>query len=131
MRVFFRSKSEEINEEDVHYYHTERCIEAGEEYDPELKWLNSESELEVDNDQSSGCGSGVLEGSFGEYFAPSGISDGRPVNVEFVRPAGGGYAPDVTGGYGDVGDVLCGPGIPGGSSKECVEGSQEGRDRHH
>ena len=35
MRVC-RSKSEEIDEEDVQYYHTERCIEAGEEYDPKL-----------------------------------------------------------------------------------------------
>ena len=33
----FRSKSEEIDEEDVWYYHTERCTEAGEEYDLELK----------------------------------------------------------------------------------------------
>ena len=54
---FFRSKSEEIDEEDLWYYHTERCIEAGEEYDPELKWLESESEsgAEVGDDWSSGC----------------------------------------------------------------------------
>ena len=52
---FFRSQSEEIDEEDLRYYTTERCIEAGEEYDPELKWLESESELgeEVSDDWSS------------------------------------------------------------------------------
>ena len=78
MRVF-RSKSEEIDDEDVRYYHTKRCIEAGEEYDPELKWLNLESESEVDNDRSSGCSSGVLEGSSSEYPSPT------IVHLEFVR----------------------------------------------
>ena len=67
--------------------HTERCAEAGEEYDPELKWLDSESELEVDNDLSSGHGSGVLEGSSGKYFALSGISNGWPIAIEFICPA--------------------------------------------
>ena len=87
MRVFFRSQSKEIDDEDVQYYHTERCIEAGEEYNynPELKWLNSESESEVDNDGSSRCGSGVLEGSSGKYASPA------IVCLEFVRPSGGGY----------------------------------------
>ena len=130
MRVF-RSKSKEIDNEDIRYYHTERCIEAGEEYDPKLKWLDSESESSVDNDGSSGHSSGVLEGSSSEYFALSRISNSWPVNIEFICPARGGYAPDVSGGYGDVGDVLCGPGVPGGSSEERVEGSQEGRDCHH
>ena len=53
---FFRSKSEEIDEEDLQYYTTERCIEAGEEYNPELKWLESESELgaEVGDDRCQG-----------------------------------------------------------------------------
>ena len=125
MRVF-RFKSEEIDDEDVQYYHTERCTEAGEEYDPELKWLSSESESEVDNDQSSGCGSGVLEGSSGEYLAPSGISDGWPITIKFVHPIGRGYAPDVGSSCGDVGNGLVRPGVPGESSKEYVEDSQEG-----
>ena len=131
MRVF-RSKSEEIDDEDVRYYHTERCIEAGEEYDPELKWLDSESELgaEVGNDRSSGCGSGVEECSANKYFAPSGISDGWPIAIEFVRPVAGGYAPDVRGDFEDVGDGLVGPGVPGGSGEKHLERSQEGRDHH-
>ena len=88
MRIFlFRSKSEEIDEEDVQYYHTERCAKAGEEYDPELKWLNLESASEVDNDRSSGCSSGVLEGSSGKYLAPSRVSNGRSITIEFVHLA--------------------------------------------
>ena len=75
----FRSKSEEIDDEDVQYYCTERCAEAGEEYDPKLKWLELESESEVDNDQSSGCGAGVFEDSSGKYFAPTSISKGWPI----------------------------------------------------
>ena len=130
MRVF-RSKSKEIDEEDVQYYHTERCTEAGGEYDPELKWLNLESELEVNNDWSSGHGSGVLEGSSSKYFAPSRISDGWPVAIEFIHLSGRGYAPDVWGDFSDVGDSLVGPGVPGGVGKECMEGPQEGWDRHH
>ena len=126
MRVF-RSKSEEIDEEDLRYYHTKRCIEAGEEYDPKLKWLNSESELgaEVSNDWSPGCGSGVEECSSGEYTSPA------IVCLEFVHPSGRGYVPDVGGGYGDVGDGLVRPGVPGGSSEEHLERSQAGRDHHH
>ena len=82
MRVF-RSKSEEIDSENVRYYHTERCIEAGEEYDPELKWLKSESELgaEVGDDRSSGRGSGVEGCSSGKYTSPA------IVRLEFVRPS--------------------------------------------
>ena len=106
---------------------TERCIEAGKEYDPELQWLKSESEsgAEVGNDWSSGRGSGVEECSSGEYASPA------VVCLEFVRPSGRGYAPDVGGNHGDVGDGLVGPGVPGGSSEEHLEGSQTGRDRHH
>ena len=119
---FFRSTSEEIDEEDLRYYTTERCIEAGEEYDPELKWLESESEsgAEVDDDRSSGHSSGVEECSSGEYASPS------VVRIEFVRSSGRGYAPDVGGDYPDVRDGLVGPGVPGGSSEECLEGSQTG-----
>ena len=126
MRVF-RSTSEEIDEEDLRYYHTERCIEAGEEYDPKLKWLESESEsgAEVDNDRSSGRGSGVEKCSSGEYASPA------VVCIEFVRPSGRGYAPDVGGSGQDVGDGLVGPGVPGGGSEEHVERSQVGRDRHY
>ena len=124
---FFRSKSEEIDEEDLWYYTTKRCIEAGEEYDPELKWLESECEsgVEVSNDRSSGCSSGVEECSSGEYASPA------IVHLEFVRPSGGGYAPDVGGSCGDVEDSLIGPGVPGGSGEKHLEGSQAGRDRHH
>ena len=124
---FFRSKSEEIDEEDLQYYHTERCIEAGEEYDPELKWLESESEsgTEVDDDWSSGCGLGVEECSSSEYASPA------VIRLEFIRPPGRGYAPDVGGSCGDVGDELCGPGVPGSGSEECLEESQAGRDCHH
>ena len=127
MRVSFRSKSEEIDEEDLRYYTTERCIEAGEEYDPELKWLELESEsgAEVGDDRSSGCGSGVEECSSGEYASPA------IVCLEFVRPSGRGYAPDVGGSGQDVGDGLVGPGVPGGRSEEHLERSQSGRDRHH
>ena len=119
---FFRSKSEEIDEEDLQYYHTERCIEAGEEYNPELKWLESESEsgAEVGDDRSSGHGSGVEECSSSEYASPA------IVRIEFVRPSGGGYAPDVGGSFGDVGGSLVGPGVPGGSSEEYLERSQAG-----
>ena len=119
--------SEEIDEEDLRYYTTERCIEAGEEYDPELKWLESESEsgAEVGDDRSSGRGSGVEECSSGEYASPAIIC------LEFVRPSGRGYAPDVGGSGEDVGDGLVGPGVPGGRSEEYLEGSQGGRDRHH
>ena len=126
MRVF-RSKSEEINEEDIRYYHTERCIEAGEEYNPKLKWLDSESEsgAEVSDDRSSGRSSEVEECSSGEYASPAVIC------LEFVHLPGRGYAPDVRGDFDDVGDGLIGPGVPGESSKEFVEGSQAGRDRHH
>ena len=125
MRVF-RSHSEEIDDEDVWYYCTERCAEAGEEYDPELKWLESESELgeEVDDDRSSGSGLGVLGCSSGEYTSPAIIS------IEFVRPFGRGYVPDVGGDYGDVGNGLVRPGVPGGSGEKCMEDSQGGRDRH-
>ena len=124
---FFRSKSEEIDEEDLQYYTTERCIEAGEEYDPELKWLKSESEscAEVDDDRSSGRGSGVEECSSGEYASPA------IVRLKFVCPSGRGYVPDVGGGDENVGDGLVGPGVPGGSSEEHLERSQAGRDRHH
>ena len=74
-----RAQTEEVNVKDIQYYHTKRCTEAGEEYDSELKRLDSESESSVDNDGSSGRGSGVLEGSSGEYFAcPS-------VRLEFVH----------------------------------------------
>ena len=127
----FRSKSEEIDDEDVWYYHTERCAEAGEEYNPELKWLKLESESEIDNDQSLGGGSGVLEGSSGEYFAPTGISDGWPINIEFVRPARGGYAPDVRRHNRDVESGLVGPGVTGiqGFQEERV-GEGSGKDRH-
>ena len=126
MRVF-RSTSEEINEEDLWYYTTERCIEAGEEYNPKLKWLESESEsgAEVGNDRSSGHGSGVEECSSGEYASPA------VVCLEFIRPSGRGYAPDVGGSVGDVRDGLVGPGVPGGSGEEYLERSQAGRDRHH
>ena len=127
----FRSKSEEIDEEDIWYYHTERCAEAGEEYDPKLKWLKSESELEVDNDWSSGRSSGILEGSSGKYFALSGISDSWPINIEFVRLSRGGYVPDVKRHNGDVRDSLVRPGVPGGSGEKYLEGSQEGQDRHN
>ena len=103
---FFRSKSEEIDDEDVRYYHTERCIEAGEEYDPELKWLDLESEsgAEVNDDRSSGHGSGVEECSSGKYASPA------VVHIKFIHPSGGGFAPDVGGSYSDVGDSLIGPG---------------------
>ena len=74
----FRSKSEGIDSEDVRYYHTERCIEAGEEYDPELKWLDSE----VDHDRSSGGGSGVLEGSSSEYASPPSFASSSSVHLE-------------------------------------------------
>ena len=123
----FRSKSEEIDEEDLWYYHTERCIEAGEEYDPELKWLESESEsgTEVSDDRSSGCGSGVEKCSSSEYTSPA------VVCLEFVRPSGRGYAPDVRSSHGDVEHGLVGPGVPGGGSEELLEGPQAGRDRHH
>ena len=122
----FRSKSEEIDEEDLRYYTTERCIEAGEEYDPKLKWLESESESdgEVNDDQSSGCGSGVEECSSGEYTSSA------VIRLEFVHPPGRGYVPDVGGSGEDVGDELVGPGVPGGRSEEHLEGSQVGRDRH-
>ena len=120
MRVF-RSKSKEIDDEDVRYYCTEGCVKAGEEYDPELKWLESESESEVDNDRSSGCSLGVLGGSSSEYFAPTGISDGWPINIEFIHPSGRGYVPDVRSYHGDVGSSLIRPGIPG------VQGFQEER----
>ena len=127
MRVF-RSLSEEIDDEDVWYYCMERCAEAGEEYDPELKWLDSESELGSEDHQkgSSGSGSGVLGSSSGKYFASTGISNGWPVAVEFVHLAGGGYAPDVRGNYRDVGDGLVGPGVAGGFSEKHLKGSQEG-----
>ena len=117
MRVSFRSKSEEIDDEDVRYYTTERCIEAGEEYNPELKWLDSESAsgVEVNDDRSSGRGSGVEECSSGEYASPA------IVCLKFVHPSGRGYAPDVGGSHGDVGDGLVGPGVPGGSSEEHLE----------
>ena len=123
----FRSTSEEIDEEDLRYYTTKRCIEAGEEYDPELKWLESESEsgAEISDDRSSGRGSGMEECSSGEYASPAVIC------LEFVRLSGRGYAPDVGGGCEDVGDRLVGPGVPGGSSEEHLEGSQAGRDRHY
>ena len=91
----FRSKSEEIDNEDVQYYCTEQYTKAGEEYNPELKWLELESESEVNNDWSSGCSSGVLEGSSGEYLAPTSNSDGWPININFVHPSGRGYAPDL------------------------------------
>ena len=109
--------SEEIDEEDLWYFHTERCIEAREEYDPELKWLESESEsgAEVGDDWSSGCGSGVEECSSGEYASPA------VVCLEFVRPSGRGYVPDVGGSHGNVG-----PGVPGECSEEYLEGSQVG-----
>ena len=109
------------------YYHTERCIEAGEEYNPELKWLKSESELgvEVDDDQSSGHGSGVEECSSGKYASPA------IVRLKFVCPSGRGYVPDVGSGLSDVRDSLVRPGVPGGFSEEHLEGSQAGRDRHH
>ena len=127
MRVSFRSKSEEIDDEDVRYYCMERCAEAGEEYDPELKWLESESEQgeEVDDDRSSGRGSGVEECSSSEYASPA------VVRLEFVRPPRGGYAPDVGGDYENVGDCLVGPGISGRGGEEHLERSQAGRDRHH
>ena len=122
----FRSQSEEIDEEDLRYYTTKRCIEAGEEYDPELKWLESESEegSKVGDDRSSGCGSGVEKCSSSEYASPA------VVRLEFVRPLGRGYAPDVGGSGEDVGDGLVGPGVPGTSGEEYVERSQAGRDRH-
>ena len=121
-KSFFRSKSEKIGEEDLRYYHTERCLEAGEEYNSELKWLESESEsgAEVGDDRSSGCGSGVEECSSSEYTSPA------IVHVEFVRPSGRGYAPDVGGNYEDVGDGLVGPGVPGGSSHWGQRGKNPG-----
>ena len=67
---------------------------------------------------SSGRGSGVEECSSGECASPA------VVWIEFVRPSGRGYAPDV-------GDGLVGPGVPGGGSEEHLERSQAGRDRHH
>ena len=112
--VLFRSKSEEINKEDVQYYCTERCAEAGEEYDSEFKWIESESE--VDNDRSSGCGSGVLEGSSSEYASPT------IIRLEFVHPLGRGFAPDVREG-------LIGPGCSG-VQEDCLEESQARRDHH-
>ena len=123
---FFRSKSEEIDEEDVRYYHTERCIEAGEEYDPKLKWLELESESgeEIGNDRSSGRGSGVKECSSGKYTSPA------VVCLKLVHLSGRGYVPDVGSDYGDVGDGLVGPGVSGGGSEEHLERSQVGRDRH-
>ena len=87
----FRSKSEEIDEEDVQYYHAERCAKAGEEYDSEFKWIKSESESEVNNDWSSGCSSGVLEGSSSKYTSPA------IIHINFVHPSRGGFAPDVSG----------------------------------
>ena len=95
--LFLRSKSEEIDDEDVQYYHTKRCAEAGEEYNPELKWLDSELESEVNNDQSSGCGSGVLEGSSGEYFAPSGDLLVLPVPRDFVNICRDATPPELSG----------------------------------
>ena len=91
-----------------------------------LKWLESESEsgAEVNDDWSSRCDSGVEECSSGEYASPA------VVCLEFVHPSGRGYAPDVGGGYGDVGDSLIGPGVPGGSGEEHLKRSQAGQDRH-
>ena len=115
------SKSKEINEEDVRYYCSEQCAEAGEEYDSEFKWIKLE--LEVDNDQSSGCGSGVLEGSCGKYASPAIVCH------KFIHLLGGGYVPDVGCHHGDVGSGLVGPGFPE-VQEECLEESQTGRDCH-
>ena len=60
------------------------------------------------------------ECSSGEYASPA------VIRLEFVRPPGGGYAPDVGGSYEDVGNRLVGPGIPGGSCEEYLERSQAG-----
>ena len=124
MRVF-RSHSEEIDDEDVRYYCTEQCIEAGEEYDPELKWLELESELDlaVNDDWSSGGSARVEECSSGKYASPA------IVCLEFVCLSGRGYVPDVGGGYSNVRDGLVRPGVPG-LQEEHMEESQAGRDRH-
>ena len=99
----------------------------GEEFNSKLKWLSGEDSGSEDHKEGpSGSSEGILAGSPSEYFALSGISDGWPITVEFIQPAQDGFAPDVQGSYSDVRDSLVRPGVPGGSSEEHVEESQEG-----
>ena len=103
----------------------------GEKFNSKLEWLSGEESGSEDHQEgSSGSGERVLAGSPSEYFALSRISDSWPIAVKFIRPAQDGFVPDVRGDYRNVRDSLVGPGVPGESSKECVEEPQGGQDHH-
>ena len=126
-------QSKSVEDDDVREYQCQQAKEAGEEFNSQLEWLSNEL-LEENSVRAPGSNKGVSQSSPGEYFAPTGISDGWPINIEFIQPARGGFVPDVRCCYGDVRSSLVGPGVTGFQEEEQpdhVEDSRSGRDCHH
>ena len=102
---------------------------AGEEFNSQLEWLSDEL-LEKDPAGASGSDKGVSPSSPGEYFTLTRISNGWPVNIEFVCLARGGFVPDVGCYFRDVGSGLIGPGVQEEEQSDHLEGCRSGKDCH-
>ena len=130
--VYFRAqgyhcRSKLIEDDNIRDHRCQQPEEAGEEFHSELEWLSTDAS--EDNKKGSvGGRERVFPGSASEYFAPTGISDGWPVAINFICPSRGGLAPDVECCYGDVRASLVRPGVSV-VQEECLE-EYSGKDRH-
>ena len=82
----YHCRSKLVEDDDVWEYQCQQAEEAGEEFDSQLEWLSDELS-EEDPTRDPGSNKGVSSSSPSKYFALSGISDGWPINIEFICPA--------------------------------------------
>ena len=82
----YHCQSELVKDDNVWEYQCQQAEEAGEEFNSQLKWLSNELS-EEDSAGAPGSDKGVSPSSPGKYFALTGISDGWPINILFIRPA--------------------------------------------
>ena len=76
-------RSESVKDDNVRKYQCQQAEEAGEEFDSQLEWLSDELSKK-DPTGAPGSDKGVSASSPSEYFAPTGISDGWPINIELA-----------------------------------------------